>query len=153
VNVRRRFLDPDADPKIVGIRRRGSQLYPLSSLVDDPRRVVLCEGELDALLLNQLEIPALTSTAGTSWKPEWNRYVIGRRVAVLYDAGSVKKAARRAGELRAAGARDAWAASWEREAFAKGEDVTDAVVKHRWSASDVKSFLDDERRRAKGRGR
>jgi hypothetical protein len=62
VNLRRRYLSPAAGaPKMTGLRGRGSHLYPLSALAaPQTDTLVLCEGELDALLLNQLEIPAVT---------------------------------------------------------------------------------------------
>jgi hypothetical protein len=127
--------------------RGEAHLYPLAALADDPKAIVLCEGEFDCLLLNQSGIPAVTSTAGTNWKPEWNRHVIGRQVAVLYDAGSAKLAERRARELVAAGARPAWVANLEHEGFAKGEDVTVAVVRYGWAAQDLRNFINSERRR------
>jgi len=127
--------------------RGEAHLYPLATLATDPKAIVLCEGEFDCLLLNQSGIPALTSTAGTNWKPDWNRHVIGRQVAVLCDAGSSELAERRARELVAAGARQAWVANLEHEGFAHGEDLTVAVVRYGWTAQDLRNFINSERRR------
>jgi hypothetical protein len=147
-NLRRRYLASDADPKMTGLPRRPAALYPLAVLVQDPRALVVCEGELDALLLNQHGIAAVTSTAGTTWKPEWNRYAAGRRVAVLYDAGaaSYERAERRAAELVAAGAREAWPVDLTLVGFAKGEDVGDWFMTYRWDAAAMKAFLNATRR-------
>ncbi|HET7571782.1 MAG TPA: hypothetical protein VFJ77_03835 [Gaiellaceae bacterium] len=149
VNVKWRHLAPDADPKMTGLGGKGrSHLYPLEVLAADPLALVLCEGEFDALLLNQHGVPAVTSTAGTSWKPDWDPHVIGRRVAVLYDAGarSYEKAERRAAALVAAGARDSWPVDLTLCGFTKGEDVGDWVCKYRWPAHELVAFLNASRR-------
>jgi len=85
VNVRWRYLAPAANsPKILGLRGRGSHLYPD---VPPGRAILLaCEGEFDALLLRQHGFPAVTSTAGTSWSPDWNRHVRGRQDSNLRPA-------------------------------------------------------------------
>jgi hypothetical protein len=134
---------------MMGLGGKGrSHLYPLSVLGADPATLVLCEGELDALLLNQHGIRAVTSTAGTTWKPDWDRHVVRRRVAVLYDAGarSYERAERRALALVAAGAREAWPVDLTLAGFAKGEDVGDWFVKYRWDAAALWAFLNATRR-------
>jgi hypothetical protein len=53
---------------------RGSQaqIYPWDLLGNNPEKLIICEGELDALLLESMEIPAVTSTAGAAtFKDEW----------------------------------------------------------------------------------
>lgn len=94
---------------------------------------VICEGEIDALLLSQLGYRAVTSTAGAgSWKPDWARFFTHvRDIYLLFDndkagregASKVHATMRRAkiitlpdgikdvGELWAAG----YAASWVKE--------------------------------------
>ena len=148
VNVRRRYLAPDSHPKMMGLPGRGSQLYPLRILDDDPAALLVCEGETDALLLNQPGIAAVTSTAGTSWKPEWDRFVAGRSVAVMYDAGarSYERAERRALALEDAGAKEAWPVDLSLVGFADGEDVGDWFVTYGWEASALKAFLNESRR-------
>lgn len=121
-------------------------LYPLRVLAADPAAVVICEGELDCLLLNQHGIPALTGTAGTAWKDEWNVYIVGRQVAAVYDAGSYKLATRRASELRMAGAYAAWPVDLMRAGLAHGEDVGDWFMKYGRSARALRRFINDSRR-------
>lgn len=123
VNVRRRFLSPAAVPKITGLAGRGSQLYPAPPGED----FILCEGEFDALLAGQHGLPAVTSTAGTAWKKEWNVYAAERRVAVVFDSGEAPLAIahRRAEELLATGAVEAWPVDLGLE---DGEDLTDWFV-------------------------
>ena len=109
--------------------------------------LLVCEGEFDALLLRQHGFPAVTSTAGTSWSPEWNRHVRGRQVAVVYDAGafSLEIAERRAREFVAAGACEAWAVELGLE---KGEDATDWFVNYGRSADDLRRLIRAARRSA-----
>lgn len=149
-NVKRRYLAPARDPKITGLRRP-AELYPIRVLEANPLTLVVAEGEFDCLLLNQHGIAAITSTAGTTWKREWDRHVFGRRVAVLYDAGddSFEKAERRAGELLAAGARDAWPVDLSRAGFAPNEDVTDWFCKYGRSSVSLRRLISASRHRAK----
>lgn len=52
-------------PKMVGLPRKGTHLYPLWMVDKSSRRRVFCEGELDCLCLHSLgENDALTSTGG-----------------------------------------------------------------------------------------
>ncbi len=145
VNVRRRFLAPQTNgPKITGIRGHTARLYPN---VKRGRALLLCEGEFDALLARQHGLPAVTSTAGTSWSSSWNRYVARRRVAVLYDAGahSYQLACHRATKLAEAGAADAWAVDLRQAGLADGEDVTDWFVVYKFSAEKLLTLIRDTR--------
>lgn len=137
-----RSLHPAAKRGKRGLARP-SCLYPLQILGAEPQALVLCEGEFDALLLNAAGLPALTSTTGTNWKPEWNRHVCGRQVAVLYDVGSYDLANRRASDLRAAGAREAWPVGLP---LARGQDVTDFFVRYQRPADDLKNIINQFRR-------
>ncbi|MCK9597795.1 MAG: CHC2 zinc finger domain-containing protein [Sphaerochaeta sp.] len=49
--------------------------------------VVVCEGELDALLLIDRGLSAVSSTTGASnWSPSWSPRFLGKKVLVWYDA-------------------------------------------------------------------
>jgi DNA primase len=143
-----RSIDPDA-PGGKGKRgmARPASLYPLQILTGHawPDFVVLCEGELDALLLNQSGIPAVTSTAGTSgWQahPEWAELFAGWEVAVIYDAGSERLAAKRAAYLCEAGA-EAWAVALPLE---RKEDITNWFMTHQKSAAELRQLIQRSRR-------
>lgn len=154
-SVKRRAIRPGAIEPKRGLSRPAA-LYPAQVLATRPRAVVLCEGEFDALLLNQgqpLErdpgIPAVTSTAGTGgWTkyPEWHERFVGRTVAVIYDCGALSyvKAVTRAEALIAAGAKDAWPVDL---GLAQGEDVSDWFVKHGRAVKDLRKLIRAERRR------
>jgi hypothetical protein len=154
VNLRRRLLGPKqdgnvSDPKMLGLGGRGSQLYPLGVLESEPAALVVSEGEFDCLLLNQHGIPALTGTAGRGrWDPDWSAHLVGRKVAVLYDAGALayELAEQRALDFRSAGARDAWPVDLTLAGFREDEDVTNWFVDYRWSARELVAFINETRR-------
>jgi hypothetical protein len=154
VNVRRRFW-PDAPTsakgkpvKIAGLRGRPTELYPDVPAGTGP--LLLCEGEFDALIARQHGLPAFTSTGGTGWKPEWDAVVVGRRVAVVYDAGEAPYAIarKRAAALREAGAASAWAVDLAALGLDDGEDLTDWFVTHGRTAGELRRELNRSRRRS-----
>lgn len=57
--------------------------------IGDAKRVILCEGELDALCLRSHGFVAVSSTGGSgSFSPEWSELLKDREVIVLYDDDS-----------------------------------------------------------------
>jgi hypothetical protein len=148
VNIRRRFLSPQADgPKITGLRGRAARLYPGG---ERRRTLLLGEGEFDVLLARQHGLPAVTSTAGTSWSSSWDRHIRRRRVVVLYDAGeqSFQLACDRARKLVAAGAMDAWAIDLRQAGLADGEDLTDWFLTYNFSVEKLIRLIRSARREA-----
>jgi DNA primase len=149
LGIKRRFVAADANPKAVNSRGLAA-LYPLAVFDDDLATVVLCEGEFDALLLNQHGIPAVTTTTGTGgWDkhPKWAQWFVGRHVAVIYDAGSYELAAVRAAQLRREGAKRAWPVDLLLAGLKPKEDPTDWFVAYARSADDLRDFINSERRR------
>lgn len=60
------------------------RLYPYTSLLKTS--VVICEGELDCLVLHSNQINGITSTAGAnSWQPEWNELFKDKYVKIVMD--------------------------------------------------------------------
>lgn len=102
VNVRRYDLLKVHDSKMISYAK-GYGSARLFWTDRTSKRVVLCEGELDALLLHQAGFPAVTSTGGAnSWRKEWAAEFAGKDVFVLPDMDAPGKAAaaRWAKELR-----------------------------------------------------
>lgn len=67
-----------------GIGYNRVRLWPAESLNADT--IWICEGELDCLVLLQLGFSAVTGTGGAgSWKPEWVKSFVGKRVRIVYD--------------------------------------------------------------------
>jgi 5S rRNA maturation endonuclease (ribonuclease M5) len=64
-----------------------AQLYGIENLLNRKDFVVLCEGELDRLVLEDRGIPAVTSTAGAgTFKDEWVKHFTNAHVVyIVYD--------------------------------------------------------------------
>jgi DNA primase len=138
VNVRRRALGPGQPFK--GLVGRGSQLFPASALAKSGP-IAICEGEFDAMLLNQGGFAAVTSTAGAGhWNPEWTPLLSGRVVAVIYDVDAENKAAQRAAEFREAGVL-AFVVPLSRIGLSGNDDVSDVVVREGWTVADLKRYV------------
>lgn len=87
-----RCYSPVLESKIINWPGHGSppRLYPLNVLLADPKTVVLCEGELDALLANQQGIPTVTGTGGVKstgkWRGDWSEWFRDKVVYVCFDS-------------------------------------------------------------------
>lgn len=62
------------------------RLYPVEVLTDNPNSIIICEGELDALITMQYGFPAVTRTAAARvWRAEWNKKFEGKTVYLCHD--------------------------------------------------------------------
>jgi len=105
--------------------------------------IVLCEGELDALIARQYGFPACSTTAGAgTWPDQWTPRFKGKRVYIVYDVddqgtqGAKKVAVR----LTKAGAE---VYVIKLPLTAKGSDVTDYFVAQGYGATDFQRLLDE----------
>lgn len=102
-NVRRyQISPPEGRRKIWSVEGMGTPtLFPVDQLENDA--IVVCEGEMDALLTIQKGIPAITRT-GTAdhWRNEWSQMFRGKRVYICHDMDSKGQVANKkvAGDLR-----------------------------------------------------
>jgi len=64
----------------------GMSLFPVS-ILNDHKKIVVTEGEMDCMLLNQMGFPAVTVTGGAgSFKAEWAKeFFIGKHVFICFD--------------------------------------------------------------------
>ena len=106
---------------------------------------VLCEGELDALLTRQRGLPAV-GVPGCMLKPQIATQIALRAtaVAVCFDVGVDKQAARAVRLLRREGA-DAWQVDIGLPN--KGEDLTDFFVTYKRTADQLRSLINKSRRK------
>ena len=130
-----------------GNQSRGNKamIYPMEALKADLPRIIIAEGELDALILNQHGFPAVSGTAGAgTWKREWNHLFEGRNVILSYDNDEPgKKGAVRVAENLRSFARTIKAINWPMEMNHEGlKDVTDYFVKMGKSKADFELLLD-----------
>ncbi|TXH16789.1 MAG: hypothetical protein E6R03_04935 [Hyphomicrobiaceae bacterium] len=83
-----RFYDPTPGNrrKIWSVAGHGSAvLYPIH-VIDDSKRILVCEGEWDALLANQHGLPAVTRTgAAKVWSDDWSKMLKGKEVVICHD--------------------------------------------------------------------
>lgn len=87
VNLRRYQLDPpEGRRKIWGLTGHNNPaLFPISEL-DDTSEIIICEGELDALILIQNGFSAVTRTgAADVWRAGWNTHFDDKVVYVCHD--------------------------------------------------------------------
>jgi hypothetical protein len=129
LNVRRYKLHAArSQDKMLNIAGHGSaQIYCIDLLLNSDT-VVLTEGEMDCLLLNQFGIPAITHTAGAkTFRPQWGPLFAGKVVYICYDNDE-------AGHIGASKARDIISA------FAE----VVYLVKIPIEGADITNYLHDE---------
>lgn len=117
-----------------------ARLWPIEALAHD-KYVVLCEGEMDRLILDARGLNAVTSTAGAkTWKTEWSNQFVGLRVYIIYDndltgeEGARKAAAsisQFADEVRVV----------RLDLSNDGEDVTDYFISYGYGIDDLKELI------------
>ena len=98
LNIRRYTLHPVGDRrKIWSVAGHGSPvLYPIEGWQDWDDRIVLCEGELDALATIQAGFDAVTRTgAAKVWKSQWGHYFKDKVVYLCHDMDETGQQANR----------------------------------------------------------
>jgi hypothetical protein len=97
-NIRRYQLNPaEGRRKIWSVEGMGSpRIYPMEVLEDNPEAVLICEGELDAILTNQNGFPCVTRTASAvTWKSEWSGMFKDKVVYLAHDCDKAGQDANR----------------------------------------------------------
>lgn len=126
--------DPNfGDDKITYPKGVSAQLYDWETLTKPNNSLIICEGEMDRLLLESRGIAAVTSTHGAgTFKKEWAEHFSQfSNVFVCYDNDEAGKkgAERTAGMLAELNAPEAHIIHLP-EALGKGGDITDYFIKH-----------------------
>ena len=137
-NIRLYSFDKAGSQKMISWRAGygTARLWPLDSFKES--YVVLCEGEMDRLVLWQQGLNAVTTTGGAkTWKSEWSSQFEDMKVRIVYDMD----------EAGLDGARKAAASIAEYasqikiiklDLTKKGEDVTDFFVNYGYSLNDFR---------------
>lgn len=73
VSLKFRNLSPDGRPKYDQPHGQTPRLFNVTALTSDVDAVAICEGELDAILLTQLGIPAVGVPGASHWRSHWTR--------------------------------------------------------------------------------
>lgn len=79
--------DTSDAPKVLSQVAAETELYGWDTLAQHPKRIVICEGEFDRLVLEARGFPAVTSTGGAkSFRTEWASVLAGvRRIYICFD--------------------------------------------------------------------
>jgi DNA primase len=80
--VRFRRLD-DGQPKYLHVKAQRGHLFNVGSVKH--KRVYLTEGEFDAIILEQLGLPAVGVPGAESFKEEWKWLFVGNEVRIIFD--------------------------------------------------------------------
>jgi hypothetical protein len=140
VNIRRYKIGASRD-KMLNIQNHGGvRLYNVE-VIEHNQSIVLCEGEMDCILLNQEHIPAVTATAGAgTFNDEMAQHFRDKTVYICYDAddeGNLGSA--KAGKMIAVYAREVYKVDIPLPG--KGADVTDYMYKESHTAGDFKKLM------------
>lgn len=98
VNVRRyQIRPPEGRRKVWGVTGHNDPaLYPLGVFNKVKDEIIVCEGELDAIICNQHNFRAVTRTSSArTWRSEWNGYFKGKVVYVCHDMDTAGQSANR----------------------------------------------------------
>jgi DNA primase len=71
VQMRFRALNAEQSPKYMGKTGSKTLMFSVTSLMQDSDMLVICEGEIDAMTMNQCGIPAVGVPGANNWKPHW----------------------------------------------------------------------------------
>ena len=117
-----------------------ARLWPVESLVHD-KYVILCEGEMDRLVLSAHGLNAITSTGGAkTWKSEWSKQFVGLKVYIIYDNDLTgDEGARKAAANIAQYAEEVRVVRLDLSG--DGEDITDFFVNYGYGVKDLKDLI------------
>lgn len=87
VDIRFRSMTPDSGPKYLGRPNAVTRMFNVSALLLDSPLVVVCEGELDTIIMHALVgVPAVGVPGASSWKDHYRLLLEDvDRVVVLCD--------------------------------------------------------------------
>lgn len=134
--------DPDDDKnpdKFKTYPKGEAQIYGWDTLQNATDKIIICEGELDRLLLMSKGIPAITSTHGAgTFKEEWLRNFKKGKVYICYDNDTAGKngAVRVAKMLVENGNNETYLINLPEE-VGEGGDITDYFVKLNGNPDDL----------------
>lgn len=148
--------DPSAgDEKTTHPKGIEAQIYGWEMITNDNNSLVICEGELDRLLLLTKGIPAITSTHGAgTFKQEWCEMLKKvEKIYICYDINDKneagKKGAERVAKMVEKGGNEVFITTLPDE-LGEGGDITDYFVKLKGNPDDLfgkyaKKILDFEK--------
>lgn len=86
VAVKYRNLRPDAEPRYLAPAGQETHLYNVTDVLITSDRIVICEGEIDAMTVSSLGIPSVGVPGAKAWRHFYRRVFDGYSdVVVLVD--------------------------------------------------------------------
>lgn len=76
VDIRFRSLDASVTPKYLSRHGAGARLYSVGSILAAGVTLYITEGEIDAMTLNQIGLPAIGIPGATQWERHWSRLLL-----------------------------------------------------------------------------
>lgn len=76
VGFKFRRLD-DGKPKYGSPTGQKTHLYNVTAVAEDSSRIVICEGEFDAIIMNEAGVPAVGVPGVAAWKPYYSKLFAG----------------------------------------------------------------------------
>lgn len=147
-NVRRYQIRPPAGRrKMWGVEGYNEpRLFPWSTMRLRDDEIIVCEGELDALITTQFGFPAVTRTASAStWRPNWNSLFKNKTVYVAHDADDAgQKANRKVARSLLRHAREVRLVRLPYPIIEKhGKDLTDWWLEHDGDTAGFRRLLEE----------
>lgn len=141
LNVRRYKLNAGVSDKMLNLPGHGSAALYRPDILAANDDIVITEGEMDCILLNQYGVPAITHTAGAAtFRPNWAGEFTGKNVWVAYDNDDAgRKGAKKVEQILAAFADNVY--TIEIPIPAKGSDITDYLHKEGHSATEFRALM------------
>lgn len=141
LNVRRYKLNAGVTDKMLNLPGHGTAQIYRPDILASNEEIVITEGEMDCIILNQYGIPAVTHTAGAAtFRPNWAGMFIGKTVWVAYDNDDAgRKGSKKVEQILTAFAERVYI--MEIPIPVKGADVTDFLHKEGHSASDFRALM------------
>ena len=141
LNVRRYKLNAGTSDKMLNLPGHGTAALYRPDILAANQEIVVTEGEMDCIILNQFGVPAITHTAGAAtFRPNWAGEFTGKTVWVAYDNDDAgRKGAKKVEQILAAFAENVYLI--EIPIPAKGSDITDYLHKEGHSAKDFRLLM------------
>lgn len=143
INVRKYKYGATEDKMIAwGVGYNRARLFPYENLKSD--WVLLCEGEMDAMIACQMGFPAITVTSGAdTWMEEFNQQLAGKRVVICYDADHAgRKGAQQVALKLLATAKEVRILKLPLAGSKEEKDVSDYFVRLKHTAAEFQALVD-----------
>lgn len=155
VNIRRYKMGAESSNKMLNWTGHGNAVLFRPDILRSNNEIVITEGEMDCVILNQFGIPAVTHTAGAAtFRPAWASEFVDKDVWICYDNDDAgRQGAKKVERVLSAFASNVYIMDIGAVLPTKGADVTDYLHKEGHSATEFAELMEATRTAATGVGR